>query len=271
MLVQSPTRAGHSTNQLLGETHMNLRFALFGFAAASALLAQDGARSINILTTINAPGNYILGRDIDVSGDQPGLTITASNVSIDLNGRRISGGGTGTGILIMGATAVSVRNGFLRDLDFGVNVMNSTNVSLTGLQISGSGRTFAAPPPPTGIQIMQSRNVTVRQNNISGVGLGIFVRGGNSFGNTIADNTVVGTTNAVFGICYNPTPSDARGPRGDMVTGNHIYGFQTGISVVATSGVSVFKGNGVFYTTGMGVEILGGGSMDMDNVKVRLP
>lgn len=65
---------------------------------------------------ITQPGSYYLTGDVSVSGNQPGILISASNVTIDLNGFTISGSG-GSNLLQQGITTsgsvvrVKVRNG----------------------------------------------------------------------------------------------------------------------------------------------------------------
>ncbi len=142
---------------------------------------------------------------------------------------------------------------------------------IEGLQIRSEGLVVTAPPPEVGVMIAQSRNVVVENNGIYNTGLGVFVRGGMSWGNRIAGNTITAGTNGILGICYNPTDSDPRGPRGDLIYGNHITGFATGVQASMTSESNLFKGNFIWYTTGMAVELLNATNMDMENFKARLP
>jgi hypothetical protein len=139
------------------------------------------------------------------------------------------GGRSGTGIHIRGANGVRVTNGLVSNHAFGVIVENSNKVVLGDLQIRGEGLAVSMPPPEVAIMIVQSRNVVIEDNAIYNVGLGVFVRGGQSGGNRIVHNTITGGTNAVLGICYNPTDSDMNGPRGDLVYANLISGFNIGI------------------------------------------
>jgi hypothetical protein len=57
---------------------------------------------------------------------------------------------------------------------------------------------------------------------------------------------------------------------GDLIYGNTISGFPTGIQASAMSRYNVFKRNTVFYTTGMAVELLNATNMDIDNTEVDL-
>lgn len=223
---------------------------------------------------IDRPGAYVLlDNRMLRTPDGVGISITASNVSVDLNGHTISGfgGKMGTGVRIQGVAGVKVYNGGIANMAFGVSVMMSNNVVLRGLRIRGEGLTVTAPPPETGIMIGQSRNVVVEDNALYNVGLGIFVRGGNSWGNRIANNTITAGTNGILGICYNPADGDPEGPRGDTVYNNSITGFGTGVQASATSRTNLFKGNFIWYTTGVAVDLQNSTNVDMDNFKARLP
>lgn len=62
---------------------------------------------------INTPGAYRLARDITMTASVNGITITASNVSIDLDGHVLDGGAIGgEGILLSGSLkGVTIENG----------------------------------------------------------------------------------------------------------------------------------------------------------------
>jgi parallel beta-helix repeat protein len=239
---------------------------------ANAAAATDGRR-VPFSGVIDEPGTYVLQSDLrSFNNDRAAITIRASDVTVDLNGLALNGGGgkRGVGIRIVGVRGVRVFNGIIANNAFGVIVMNSANVVLTSLQIRGEGLPVTAPPPETGVMIVQSKNVVVEGNSIYNTGLGIFVRGGGSSGNRIANNTVSAGTNGILGICYNPADNDPNGPVGDLIYGNTISGFGVGLQASPTSRYNVFKGNTVFFTGSMAVELLNDTNMDMDNTKVDL-
>ncbi len=256
---------------------MNMKRVMVVSAAiltfTATLAADTGGRRVPFSGVIDAPGNYVLQSDLrSFNNERAAITITADDVTVDLNGLALTGGGgkRGVGIRISGARGVRVSNGVISNTAFGVIVMNSANVVLTNLQIRGEGLPVTAPPPETGVMIVQSKNVVVEGNAIYNTGLGIFVRGGVSSGNRIANNTLSAGTNGILGICYNPADNDANGPVGDLIYGNSISGFGVGIQASATSRYNVFKGNTVFFTGSMAVELLNDTNMDMDNTKVDL-
>lgn len=235
-----------------------------------ALLAQP--RRVVLQGVIDQPGNYVLPNDLNVSATRgAGIMITASGVDLDLSGSNIIGPGglQGTGIHIRGAHGVTVHGGKLSGLAFGVIVENSSNVAVRNLNIRGEGLAPAAPPPEVAVMILQSRNVVVENNLISGTGLGIFVRGGRSVGNRIVNNTVTAIPGAfaALGICYNPAPGDPMGPRGDLIQGNHIVGYPTAIQMNSTSAYNIIRQNTLVFA----MEGVTGpaANTEMDNVKVK--
>lgn len=82
---------------------------------------------------ISAPGSYYLGADVVAIPGQPAIRITASHVSLDLNGFTVSGNlevEDGDGIRIEGAHVV-VRNGTVRNADGdGINCPNGGPITL---------------------------------------------------------------------------------------------------------------------------------------------
>jgi hypothetical protein len=125
-------------------------------------------------------------------------------------------------------------------------VTNSENVAVESLQIIGAGLPPANGPAEIGVQIVNSRSVSISRNTISSVNLGIFVRGGASSANRIFENMVAGGANPannLLGICYNPAPGAPGGPRGDNIYNNHIVRFGYAIAISADSRHNVFNEN----------------------------
>ena len=97
--------------------------------------------------TIAAPGSYYLTSNIRAAGTT-GVIITASNVSLDLNGFTIAGNRTNFGV-VMGNNSLNVvvRNGTIRNFAQGVLNAGATIVSLSHLTITenlGNGVAFDA-------------------------------------------------------------------------------------------------------------------------------
>jgi Periplasmic copper-binding protein (NosD) len=117
---------------------------------------------------------------------------------------------------------------------------------------------------------VQSRNVTVEDNSLYNVGLGIFVRGSMSFGNRIAHNNITAGMNGAIGICYNPAPGDPMAPRGDVIYANHVAGYATGIQMAASSPANVIRENTVAHR-GKGIENANITNMVTGNIEIALP
>lgn len=245
--------------------------------ALSPLQAQnDGRRALNVTPgnpiTISEPGHYYLTRGFNSNSPGVAIQINASGVTLDLNGQEVSGPGgkQGTGVRVDNAAGVTLMNGSISNFAFGVVVNGSANVVVKGLRVRGQGLQVTAPPPETGIMIAQSRNVTVEGNSFYNTGLGIFVRGGMSWGNRIVHNNITAGMNGILGICYNPTPDDPMSPRGDLIYANHIAGYGIGIQMAATSTANVISEN-TLAVFDKGLELLSATNTVMDNVEVKLP
>lgn len=224
-------------------------------AAAAALLsqpafAQAGVRPITKPTVINEPGSYILTRSLSLAGAEPAIVIAADNVTVNLNGHTLSGpGGTkGLGVLVDGASGAHVFGGIVTRFATGVEVRDANNVRIDGLQIHGEDAGGQPPLVEVGVLIVNSRGVFVEHNVISRTFLGIFVRGGGSGGNRIAENTLAGEATGQLGICYNPDDSGSpAGPSGDLVYNNLISRFNIGIQTSTGTSGNVFRENDIAY------------------------
>ena len=89
----------------------------------------------------------------------------------------------------------------------------------------GSSAKTVASQPVVGYRIRSrtaKKEILVEKNAIYNTGLGVFVRGGGSWGNRVGNNTITANTNGAIGVCYNPAGDDPEGPRGDLVHNNLI-------------------------------------------------
>ena len=235
---------------------MNYKPFLGAALALSALSAPSFAYAQAL--TINAPGVYVLQRNISVaSGD--GILITATGVTLDLNGRTVSTAtpGTGRGIAVTGAKGVVVKNGKIGP--FAMNVFGDTieNCTFDSLQIVGNGLPPMGGPVEMGFALVAARATIVSNNTITSCNLGLIIRGGASGGNRVFNNSIVGSVTAannLLGLCWNPLAGDTSttppaGPVGDLAYNNHISQYMTGMSASAGSRNIVFRENVVSYFT----------------------
>lgn len=259
--------------------------ATLGFSQISA---ESGTSSASIAiggskrtVSISRSGNYRLATDLHLQGSD-GLHITASNVSIDLDGHSISSDvpGMGRGIVIDHVQGVKIHNGFVSGFHSNIFVVRSLNVRIEDLQLLGKGLAPNGGPSEIGVQIINSRNVSVARNNISSVNLGVFVRGGGSGGNRIFENVITGGStdaNNLLGICYNPAPNAGpEGPRGDNVFNNHVSRFNYAFSISEESLFNIFNNNTAASFTGLfrdpgATTGKGGTNVSVGNLETILP
>ncbi len=245
---------------------------MLGLTPAST--ADNNSGGMGGPTVITKSGSYKLKKSLKASNAQPLITIAADNVTLDLGGLTLTGLGNkqGTGILIEGQTNVAVRNGFLQDFGTAVQVAESSNVRIEGLQITGQD--VPGLPPETGILLVNTRAARVTGNVIHRTFLGLFVRGGLSSGNTIKTNTITGGENGQLGICYNPAPgadSSTDGPSGDLVAENHVARFNTAIQLSPATQSNVFVRNYLtYFVTGFD-ELTPGSNTIENNQEALLP
>ncbi len=258
--------------------------SLAALTALFALLLFAGTASA--AWTINRSGSYKLWANHNVaSGD--GIVITASNVTLDLNGFGVSTTtrGTGRGIVVQGAKSVSIRGGRVGGFNANVALLDSQNVRVDGLQITGDGLAPSGGPTEIGVLLINSWGCDILGNTVSSVNLGIFVRGGKSTGNRLMKNVITGgatAANNLLGICYNPAPTpaggvaDPAGPRGDSIYNNQIARFGFAIAVSAESVSNMFNDNTLASFTGAFREpqffaAQGGTNVEFDNTSVTIP
>ena len=107
--------------------------------------------------TITTPGSYYLTGNLSPGVNQNGIIVAADNVTIDLNGFTLSGGGGGSGEAIWAATArqnVVIRNGTVRNWPgSGVNLYDSGSVLITVENIQSISNGF------TGIAVWNGSHV----------------------------------------------------------------------------------------------------------------
>ena len=134
---------------------------------------------------ITSPGTYRLANDIEWQGGPLGLTpflITASNVTLDLNGKTVlavdstSNSYNSTGISVGESTQVVITNGILEGFrEYGITVTESRNVTLSGIIVRDIHNPTTVPitdPVPNavaGMAFLLCSNVTVSHSTISNI------------------------------------------------------------------------------------------------------
>ena len=216
----------------------------------------SNARAIDGPTVITRPGAYRVTRDFSAdpkTGD--GIVIRSDDVRLWLGDHRLQGPGnkSGRGVAVEGARRVRVHGGHLSTFGIGVVLSGANQCVVRDVDVAG-GDEFADPPngvaPQIGIMLVNSAYNRIARNNLHGINLGIFVRGGGSTGNRIRANRVVGLTHGLLGICYNPAPTGGTaGPSQDVVSHNELLRFGTGIQTSLGSQYNHFIENVIEYFT----------------------
>ncbi len=159
--------------------------------------------------TINNPGSYIVVKDLTTPQNLNGITISTSNITIDLNGHTLYGAGSTTGSsgngivdLINGANNVTIYNGTIRDFRNNGIELFGMNTRVEHVNVSGNNY--------YGIYLGSS--ALVADCNVSNNGYdGINLENSTGAGGIIRNNNV--TYNGINGIY---------GQYGVVITGNHI-------------------------------------------------
>ncbi len=261
VLAHCSTGCGRSSHLLApdpGSTRTLGAIALEQDGATSPSTLDDkaedsrGATPIDGPTTIDQSGKYRLTRDLEVrQGDA--IVITASHVRLWLGDHRLRGPGNkvGRALVIESAQDVVVRGGRVESFGFGAVLTNASGCRLQNLRVFGGDETAdpaSGNPPQVGIMLVNSPMNDIVENQMRDVNLGIFVRGGGSYENSIEGNSVVGGAHGLLGVCYNPAPgTDLAGPMKDRVKSNVLARFGTGISASQLSSQNVFAMNTIHY------------------------
>lgn len=130
-------------------------------------------------------GIYVLNKSLNVKGDC--FKIKANNITLDLNGKNITGNGNGFGISNIGYSSLAVKNGSINDFLIGINnyADNSSFYDLsikshsviwifwvinrkTGIFISGNGNVISSVSISgnyQGIYLLNGKNNRIRNSS----------------------------------------------------------------------------------------------------------
>jgi parallel beta-helix repeat protein len=172
----------------------------------------------------------------DCPGD--GLVIGAPRIIIDLGGHKIDGIGLGTGILNDGYASVTVRNGTVREFDYGVQLHPETTLNVVqGLTLQLNEL--------AGLRLFDAQGNVVRSNTMDNNGDGIALVSGTR-GTTVFDNLI--SSNRGWGVVIRD--SDANRLERNRVTG----GGDLGVGLQRANG-NVVLDNAVSGTSDGGIDI----------------
>jgi parallel beta-helix repeat protein len=206
--------------------------------------APPGSTGKNVITslpfTISQPGSYVLNGNLTGVSGQDGITVSANNVTIDLQGFQLNSGPS-NGYAITGIptnpTNVTVRNGTITGWP-GQAIRLSDRAAVDNVSISGNGNSLG------GISV--GANSTVSNCRVQGY--------------TIATGVAVGSRSTVH----------------DCTSSNNNVGYQLTDNTVATN-ITAFSNAGTEIQGGVGVTLenctadgnaTGGNGIDVGNDSV---
>jgi len=107
-----------------------------GILGARPVLAAGGAVKLTSCTTISKAGTYILGVNINRTGDC--FKIQADLVILDLDGLSLTGKGSGAGITANGnnVQGVVIRNGMITNFAEGINLSNASSAQIEDMVLT---------------------------------------------------------------------------------------------------------------------------------------
>ena len=178
---------------------LRLRMFIFGLCLGPtlSLFAQDPRTPISSLPyKITAEGSYYLTANLTATGAGAGITIAADNVTLDLDGFALVGGGSGsvTGINVPATHKnILIRNGTVRGWTYGgINASNANNSVIQDIRLSNN----AAPSIFYNIAALT-------------IGNGSIVKGCFVANNTNASGISIGTASTVTGCVARANPQGA--------------------------------------------------------------
>jgi len=207
-------------------------------------LAVEGRVPLIGPTTITVPGSYIVTQDFSVAtGD--GITISANDVTLDLNGHTITLT-QGTGVRVTsGFSAIRIRNGRLLGGYAGITASQGGGnlvISIERVQIENPQQGGILIEHPRVVEILES---IVRLLPTSGIAISAY-SGAGPFTGRLIDNTVESVYGSAIQLlgCYDIDI------RGNSVRRTGTGQFDSGVGIdLACTGVRIV-GNSVSHASG---------------------
>jgi hypothetical protein len=195
------------------------------FASMSSLFAISGyAITITSLPfTISAPGNYKLTKNLTYSGSSNAITVSASNVVLNLNGFTLSGTGSSNSSIAIyddGFSSVTLQNGTTTGFADALEGENASQILVQNLTMFNN---------ELGIALI-SCNYCAIQNCVM-VGVGEFVGGFGLVPNSTVANCVV--KNCTISNFENGC-NDAGGP--NLFIASQITNCDSGLNLSSSTG-----------------------------------
>ena len=191
---------------------------------------------------ISTAGYYYVTRPLTGTTGQPGITISSSNVTVDLGGFTLGGGASpGDGISVGAFRNVTIRNGAVRAWGNGIQALACGDCRVDNVQASSNSI--------TGFKIGAQSDISNCNASLNG-GLGIFVDSGTVRNCTITENRDGGVTVESNSFV-----------EGNRVSGNGSTVFLGSLAV--EGGLNVIRDNQIVGNTGTDVFIKSGATANV--------
>ncbi len=258
----------------------------------AAVNATNTPGDFEALFVISSPGSYYLTGNITAASGKKGIKITANNVTLDLNGFALLGGGVGDDAIyssFAGTQNLTIRNGIIRDwVKEGIDGYYSSNCRIENVQVDGSTNGYGiitgkgsvitgCAVRNSGAGFVTTEGTTVRDcASTANGGAGFALGSGNTVSGCTAQDTPVGpgfqtSPGCTLSHCSSISNHGTTGYGFDLAGGNTVIGctannndvdgfhVATGFSNVLISGCNsqLNKGNGVKTENGIGFTITG--------------
>ena len=189
--------------------------------------------------------NAVVTQDLDCAGS--GIVVGASGITIDLKGHVVKGNKTWHGIdNVAGYDEVTVKNGVVRNFDYGVYVTNADDFTLSNMVSSGNKgtgvyiadgtspsivSTTAVGNGGSGIIVNNSDSASVKSSSAAGNnGEGIWLEGASS---SVKSSTAVGNTKNGIILKGDSAKVATATARGNGLIGVYVVG--DGASITSTT------------------------------------
>ena len=248
---------------------------LLAAVCAVPLPAAEGRTPIWQPTAINAPGKYILTRDVVVAAGSV-IVINTDHVDIDLNGFRVETGAPVPVISGIGKNNLTIRNGTVAGGGAGISLSSGQNFVIEDVKVVGAGL--------GGIELFDMTAFAIRRVHVSNcgtIGIAIGPPAGFETSGVIEDSEIANCQEGI--IVEGASSTILRGNRVEQTTGSfgiHVFGsfgvlmVENTVQDAAAQGMWIeasfgckLQNNVVLRSGASGIELIG--TMDsllLDNV-----
>lgn len=232
--------------------------------AAATARADEGRIPVYQPTSIQAPGYYVLTRDIDATAN-PVISIDSGDVVLDLNGRSISSPSNANELIVLGPNAgrVTIRNGRL--LRGSITVHRSSGAAVGArVELRDLEMTDATwPVAMYDVDYVELASCRIATTNSGGHGVYLQAFGGTTYRGRFVGNTLRGFDDSGLLLA---------GLTNGQVRDNVIEGFglggATAYGIQVSGPGNLIEGNTVRGggTNGTGIQVNGEGNRIFGNV-----